>query len=100
MSNPVSQVFRFILKLVLGLSAAIFTLSLLAAALVVVVFSLLKALLTGRKPAPAALFGHFQQFSTQGMRSRHQPHERAASHGAGSIVDVEVREIREEQRQS
>ena len=43
MSNPVSQVFRFILKLVLGLSAAIFTLSLLAAALVVVVFSLLKA---------------------------------------------------------
>lgn len=100
MSNPVSQVFRFILKLVLGLSAAIFTLSLLAAALVVVVFSLLKGLLTGRKPAPAALFGHFQQFSTPGMRPRRPPHQRAASPGAGSIVDVEVREIREEQRLS
>ena len=100
MSNPVSQVFRFILKLVLGLSAAIFTLSLLAAALAVVVFSVLKALLTGRKPAPAALFGHFPQFSTPGMRPRRPSHERTASVGQGSIVDVEVREIREEQRLS
>ena len=67
MSNPVGLIFRFILKLTLGLFAAVFALSLLAAALVFVALNLLKSLLTGRKPAPAMVFGRFQQFSPQAM---------------------------------
>ena len=98
MSTPVSQIFRFILKLVLGLFAAFFALSLLAATLMVVAFSLLKSLLTGRKPAPAMVFGRFQQFSAQGMRPGGSPREQASSADAGNVVDVEVREIREEKR--
>ena len=63
----ISKILRFFLKLVLGLFAAVFAVSLLAAALIVVVLSLLKSLVTGRKPAPAVVFGRFQRYSPQGM---------------------------------
>lgn len=99
MSNPLGQIFRFILKLVLGLFAAIFTLSLLAAALIFVVLSLLKSLVTGRKASPAMVFGRFQQFSPEGMwpgRATRPAHETAAQ--ADNIVDVEVREVRDEKQ--
>ena len=99
MSNPLGQIFRFILKLVLGLFAAIFALSLLAAALIFVVFSLLKSLFTGRKASPAKVFGRFQQFSPQGMwpgRASLSSHENAAQ--ADNIVDVEVREVTDEKQ--
>jgi len=100
MPNPLSTIFRFILKLVLGLFAALIALSLLAATLMVVAFSLLKSLLTGRKPAPAMVFGRFQQFSAQGMRPGGSPRDNAPSADASNVVDVEVREIREEKRLS
>ena len=99
MSNPLGQIFRFILKLVLGLFAAIFALSLLAAALIFVVLSLLKSLITGRKASPAMVFGRFQQFSPQGMwpgRTARPAHQTAAQ--ADNIVDVEVREVRNEKQ--
>ena len=62
-----SQVFRFILKLVFGLSAAVLAVGLLLVALTVLALSLLKSLITGRKPAPLMAFARFQQFSQQGM---------------------------------
>ena len=95
MSNPVALIFRFILKLIFGLSAAVLAVGLLLAALVWVAFSLLKSLVTGRKSTPAVAFALFRQFS----RGRTWPGERAfpekskaASH---EIVDVEAYEIKD-----
>ena len=90
-----SNLFRFILKLVLGLFAAIFALSLLAAALVMVVLSMITALLTGRKPAPAVVFGRFQKFSPEGMWPQHQARKDNAT---TAVVDVEAREVRDDRR--
>lgn len=98
MSNPVGLISRFILKLALGLFAAIFALSLLAAALVVLALSLVKALLTGRKPAPAAVFGRFQKFSPEGMWPMRPGRNGNTPNAAGAVVDVEAREVRDDKR--
>ena len=95
MTNFVSGVFRLALKLVLAAFGLVFVVSLLAAALLVVVFSLLKSLLTGKKPAVAMTFNRFQQYSPKGMwpgsGGRDAP---SGSAKVGDMVDVEVREIR------
>jgi len=83
----VSSLLRFVLKLALGLMAAVFAVSLLAAALVVLTFSLLKALITGKKPAAAMVFSRFQGFAPQDLWAR------KAKRG-GEVVDVDVRELR------
>ena len=99
MPGFVAQLFRFLLKLVLGVFAAVFAISLLLAALLVLAFSLLKSLITGRKPSPAMVFGRFQKFSPQGMwpgaAGRDDAGVRGANRSKGDIVDVEVREIPE-----
>lgn len=100
MSDVVNQIFRFILKLVLSLFGAVFAISLLLVTLVVLALSVLKALVTGRKPGPAMLFEHFQQFRSQSVWPGNAPREHAAGSQAGHIVDVEVREIREQNRLS
>lgn len=88
MPDFVSSLLRFVLKLALGLMAAVFAVSLLAAALVVLAFSLLKALITGKKPAPAMVFSRFQGYAPQDLWGR-------KAKPAGEVVDVEVRELRE-----
>ena len=98
MSNPVSQIFRFILKLVLGLFAALFAVSLLFAALIVFALGMLKALITGRKPASAMVFGRFQQFSQQEMWPGRRGLQGSPKAASGQIVDVEVREIPDNDR--
>lgn len=101
MSDTLSQIFRFVLKLVLGLFAAVFALSLLTATLVVLALGRLKALITGRKPAPSQLFGRFQQFTPRGAwPGSNGPRSGAPGHTGGQVVDVEVREIREDKRLS
>ena len=90
MPTLVGQIFRFFLKLVLAVLGAIFALSLLAAALVVLALSLVKALLTGRKPAPAVVFSRFQRFSPGGVWPGAAGR---APQGKGEVVDVEVREV-------
>jgi uncharacterized membrane protein len=94
----ISKILRFFLKLVLGVFAAVFALSLLAAALIVVVLSVLKSLITGRKPAPAMVFGRFQRYSPQGMWPGGPAQGNAANQRAGDVVDVEVREVRDDKR--
>lgn len=87
------KILRFVFKLVLGVFAAIFAVSLLLAALIVVTLSLVAALLTGRKPAPAQVFGRFQRYSPDGMwpgNARRAEPDRAGAH---DVVDVEVREV-------
>ena len=94
----ISKILRFFLKLVLGVFAAVFAVSLLFAALIVVVLSVLKSLITGRKPAPAVVFGRFQRYSPQGMWPGAPAQGNAANPRAGEVVDVEVREVRDDKR--
>ena len=98
MSNPVGLILRFVLKVALALFAVIFAVSLLFAALLVVAFSLIKALLTGRKPSPAVVFGRFQKFSPQGMWPT-RPSAKETPPGTGTVVDVEAREVRDDKPQ-
>ncbi|MDQ3059543.1 MAG: hypothetical protein M3R45_08440 [Pseudomonadota bacterium] len=100
MSDVVNQIFRFMLKLVLGLFAAIFALSLLVITLLALALSLLKGLITGRKPAPVMLFEGFRQFRSQRMWPDTKPRPVSPTGQGSQIVDVEVREIREEKRLS
>lgn len=98
MTNFVSGFFRFVLKLILAALGLVFVVSLLAAALIVLAFSLLKSLITGKKTAPAMVFGRFQKFSPDGMwPSAARREGRDGKPGAASdVVDVEVREIKGE----
>ena len=96
-TNFVSRFFRFALKLVLAAFGLVFVVSLLAAALIVVVFSLLKSLITGKKPAVSMTFNRFQQYLPKGMWPGAAGREaQNGSAKAGDVVDVEVREIRDE----
>jgi hypothetical protein len=94
----ISRVLRFILRLILWTFAAIFAASLLVASLILLAVGLLRSLLTGQKPKPV-VFGRFQRFATQpswpGTRARE-----AAPVRTGDVVDVEVREIRDDKPRS
>ena len=89
MSDFLAWLLRFVLKLVLGVMAFIFAISLLLVASLVVVFMLLKALLTGRRPASAMVFRRFRQYSAQDVWRRTS----AAARFSSAVVDVEVRDI-------
>ena len=109
-----TRLFQLVMRIVFWLFAAIALASLLAAALVVVLLSLLRALIMGKRPSGPMVFGRFQQFSSKGMqgmwpgakpppapsgppasplaeRGRH-PDERPRV-ASGDVVDVEVRDI-------
>ena len=88
MPDFVSSLLRFVLKLVLGPLAVVGAVRLLASALVVLAFTLLKALITGKKPAAAMVFSRFQGYAPQDLWGR-------KTKPAGQVVDVEVRELRE-----
>ena len=86
-----ARLVRGVLKLVLGVAALVFVLSLLLATLVAVLGMSLWALITGRKPSPFVVFNRFRQTSqryTQGAwpsRSPVQP--------MGDVVDVQAHEV-------
>ncbi len=92
MTNFANQILRFFIKLVIGLVAAVFAVSLLAAGLIALALSLIKWLVTGKKPGFAIAFNRFRQFSPQnnwsGRFSKKPPE-------ASDVVDVEVREVHE-----
>ena len=84
-ADALSRLLRGALKLVLLLAAAVFVLSFLLAALVVVAGVSLWSLLTGRKPAPVVMFSRMREQSqryTQGMWPGQAP--------AGEVVDVDA----------
>ena len=106
-----TRLFQLVMRIVFWLFAAIALASLLAVAVVLVVLSLLRALVTGKRPTGPMVFGRFQQFSGKSMwpgakpppapsgppasplaeRGRH-PDERPRV-ASGDVVDVEVRDI-------
>ena len=89
-----SRVMGGLLKLVLLVAAAVFVVSFLLAALVVVLVMSLWYLITGRKPAPVVMFGRMREQSqryTQGMwpgQGRQEP--------LGDVVDVQATEVVED----
>lgn len=96
MPRFISRVMRFVFRLALGLLAAVFAVSLLFAALVLLILGLIKSLITGKKLKPV-VFGRYQRFAAQA------PWSGAAMRGAGAppaaeVVDVEVREIHDDKR--
>lgn len=103
MGDSVNQFFGQLLGLVfkvfLGLLAAVFAVSMLAAGLVYLVFASIRFLLTGRKPAVAVMFSQMQQFrrsAADGVwpAARRPPAEPQPR--SSDVVDVEVREINDE----
>ena len=88
MQNFISRLVRFITKLILAAFGLVFVISLLLAALIVVVVSLLKSLITGKKPAPVMVFSKFQKFAPGGMWPG-----AAKKQNTNDVVDVEVREV-------
>ena len=98
MQNFIGPFFRFTIKLVLAAFGLIFAVSLLAAALVAVLLSLLKSLVTGKKPAPFVAFAQFKQFKqhTSGARPFADKFASQPIH-QGDVVDVDMREIKNPQ---
>jgi hypothetical protein len=89
MQNFISQLVRFAIKLILTVLGLLFAVSLLMVALVVVLLSLLKSVITGKKPAPVVVFSKFQKFAPGGIWPG-----AAKAQNTGEVVDVEVREVR------
>lgn len=91
-----SAIVRTAFKLVLLAAALVFVLSLLCVALISMVVVLLKALLTGRKPAFVTTFTSFQQASQQ-FRSGEWPGRAGAGFGRSvpaDVMDVQAHEVR------
>jgi hypothetical protein len=100
------------MRLALGIFAAFALLSLLALGLVMLLLALLRALVTGQKPAAVTAFSRFRQFSDQQMAGRWRSNAPESSEptsandraqqavpsprsrlNSNEVVDVEVREI-------
>lgn len=107
-----NRLIQVLMRLALGIFAAVALLSLLALGLVMLLLALLRALVTGQKPAAVTAFSRFRQFSSQQMSGRWRsaepdntdpagmnPRARQAAPpargrlGSDEVVDVEVREI-------
>ena len=94
MPRFISRVLFFVLRLVLLTFSAIFAISLLLASLILLAVGLLRALFTGQKAKPVDL-GRFQRFSAQATWGKGK-NLGAAPVNSGDVVDVEVREIRQD----
>ncbi len=92
MQNIITGLSRFTIKLILAIFGLVFAVCLMLVALVAVVFSLLKSLITWQKPAPFVIYSQFKQ-SRQGNRSG-WPFA-AKPKPTHNVVDVEVREVKE-----
>ena len=99
MSNFIGLIFRFILKLVFGVCAAILAVGFLLIALTMIVLSLLKSLVTGRKSHPAMAFARFRQFSQQRTWPGGSTFRGRSKAASDQIVDVEAHEVKSSHRQ-
>ena len=101
LTHLVATLVRTALKLVLIAAAAVFALSLLCVALLSLVWVLLKALLTGRKPAFVTILQRIHQARGQFKRGGWGTGPSAAAGfganaQAGDVVDVQAHEVRSE----
>ena len=100
-SQVISAVLRTVLKLTVLAAALVFVTSLLIVALLSLVFVLLKALLTGRKPVFVTTFQRFnqarQQFKHGGFGSAGASAGFGHQAPAADVVDVQAHEVRNDQ---
>ena len=89
MQNLINGLIRFTFKLVLTLFGLVFAASLLLAAMVAVLFSLLKSLVTWQKPAPFVIYSQFRQGTRSGWPFAGKPTPQS------DVVDVEMREVKD-----
>ncbi len=80
----------WLLRLVLGVAGAVLAVSLLVAGVLVALFVVVRALLTGRKPAFIVAFNQFRRSPLDARRPWSRPGMRS-----GDVVDVEARELAE-----
>ena len=95
MQNFISKFFHFIIKLVLAAFGLVFAISFLFVVLVVMVFSLLKSLITWTKPTPFVIFRQFRQFRQFRKNSRAGWPRASKPMPQSDVVDVEVREVKD-----
>lgn len=95
-ADLLGRVAGFVLRLALGLAAAVFLFSLLLASVLAVAGMSLWALLTGRRPAPLVVFGRMRERSRQYSQGVWRAGPDAAP--PGEVVDVEAREVDEPRR--
>ena len=88
MPNFISLIIRFAIKVVLAFLGLIFAISLLLAAIVLLLFSSLKWLVTGKKPVPFVIFSRFKKFTSGGVWASTSKGQNNAD-----VVDVEAREV-------
>ncbi len=94
----VARIVSMALRLVFGLAAVVFALSLLFAGLLAVVFMLLRALLTGRKPAPVMVWQRYREASRASTarwtsRAVADPAAKGVRAVPADVVDVTPRDI-------
>jgi len=92
MQNFITRLIRFTIKLVLAAFGLVFAISLVAAALALMVLSLLKSLFTGKKPTAFVAFSQFRQFKNRAGSSWPSANK---AQPQGDVVDVEVREVKQ-----
>ena len=96
--NSISIIARTLLRLVLFVVAAVFALAFLCFAMFGLVFVLLKALFTGRKPVFVTTFMRFQQASQQfkhaDWSTRQSPGNEFTS--TGEVIDGQATEVRDD----
>ena len=90
--NLLSGLLRGVLKVVLVMFGLVFGLSLLVAAIIMLVFSQLKYLITGKKSTAAMVFQRFREFKSGGAWPTAAPGAAKPGH-QGDVVDVQAREI-------
>lgn len=98
-ADLLGRVAGLVLRLALGLAAAVFLISLLLASVLAVAGMSLWALITGRRPAPLVVFGRLRERSrqySQGVWRAGPASPNAAPRG--EVVDVEAREVDEPRR--
>ena len=91
MQNFIGGFIRFIFKLVLAALGLVFAVSLLFAALVMLLLGLVKWAVTGKKPGPVVAFSQFRQFRSGQFKPFAQSGARPQPQG--DVVDVEVRDV-------
>lgn len=90
--NILALIFRTLTKLVFFIVAVLAALGLLVIGLLFLLFVLLKALITGRKPAFVTTYTMFRQASRQFKAGRWQ--HTSQQHDAGDIIEGEATVIR------
>ncbi len=96
----VGRIVALALRLVFGLAAVVFALSLLFAGLLAVVFMVLRALLTGRRPAPIMVWQRYREASrassarwTSRAATAAEPAAKGGRAVPADVVDVIPRDI-------